>query len=402
MMDGLTVALAINAGRGRRVPPAREPLTIKAAIGFAGMLRAPQRLRPGAPIMAMDRRPLLGIAIAAGMALYASAADRRRRRRSAVARAGNGAHGRLAEEPQQITAAGWRDIGWRIFTDIGRDNISLMAAGVAFYTLLSLAPGFTALVALYGLAFDPAEVQAQVQSVEGMIPPEAQHLIAQQLTAIVQASSSTLGIGFVISLALAMWSATYATSALMSALNVVYAEREKRNVLRFYGTALLMTAGGVVFAILSLLLIAVIPGVLRLLPLGYFGKQLVSIVRWPLLLALYGGGLAVVYRYAPSRNEPRWSWVSWGAAAATLVWIIGSALFSYYVGRFATYNKTYGSLGAVVVLLMWFWISAYAVLLGGEFNAEMEHQTARDTTDPPRKPMGRRGAYVADTLAERE
>jgi membrane protein len=351
--------------------------------------------------MAPDRRPLLGIAIAAGMALYASAAERRRRRQSAVARAGNGARGRLAQEPQQITAAGWRDILLRVFADIGRDNVSLMAAGIAFYTLLSLAPGFTALVALYGLAFNPADVQAQLQAVEGMIPPEAQHVIADQLTAIVQASSSTLSIGFIVSLALAIWSATYATSALMSALNVVYAEQEKRGLPRFYGTALLMTAGGVVFAILSLLLIAVIPGVLRLLPLGSFGKELVSVVRWPILLALFGGALAVVYRYAPSRNEPRWSWVSWGAAVATLLWIIGSGLFSYYVGRFATYNKTYGSLGAVVVLLMWFWISAYAVLLGGELNAEMEHQTARDTTDAPLKPMGRRGAYVADTLAGR-
>jgi membrane protein len=157
----------------------------------------------------------------------------------------------------------------------------------------------------------------------------------------------------------------------------------------------------VLFGILSLILVAIIPAVVGLLPLGDFGKKLVDWIRWPVLTILFATGLSVVYRYAPSRNEPRWSWVSWGAVAATILWIIGSALFSLYVEKFATYNKTYGSLGAVVVLLMWLWLSAYAVLVGAELNAEMEHQTARDTTDPPKKPMGRRGAYVADTVAPR-
>lgn len=346
-----------------------------------------------------DRRPILGVGIAAALALYAAISERRRRGQNAAERAGNGTRGRLADEPQQISAIGWWDILKRVFADIGRDNISLMAAGVAFYALLALAPGFSALVALYGLVVDPAGVQSQVATMSGMIPAEAQHLIADQLTAIVRANSSTLGVGFVLSLALAIWSANSATSALMSALNVAYAEREKRSLLRYYGSALLLTVSGVIFGILTLLLVAVIPAVLGLLPFGEFGKQLVSVARWPVLLLMFGVGIAVIYRYAPSRTEPRWSWVSWGAAAATLLWIAGSALFSLYVGSFATYNKTYGSLGAVVVLLMWFWVSAYAVLLGAELNAEMEHQTARDTTDRPSKPLGRRGAYVADTVA---
>jgi membrane protein len=350
--------------------------------------------------MARDRQTLLGIAIAAGLTLYAISAEHRLRRRTLGQRAGNGARGRLAEAPQAITASAWRDILARVFGDIRRDNVSLMAAGIAFYVLLSLAPAFTALVALYGLAFDPGHVQSQVNAVEGLIPPEARQLIAQQLTAVVQARPATLGIGFILSLALAIWSANYATSATMSALNIVYKEEEKRGVLIYYGATLLLTISGVMFALLSLLLIAVIPAGLGLLPLGELGKELVSAVRWPVLLLLFAGALAVVYRYAPSRNQPRWSWVSWGAGAATLLWLVGSALFSVYVGRFATYNKTYGSLGAVVVLLMWFWISAYAVLFGGALNAEMERQTVRDTTDRPEKPMGKRGAYVADTVAE--
>jgi membrane protein len=349
--------------------------------------------------MVEDRQKLFGIAIAAGLTLYAALSDRWLRRLTPIERAGDAGRGRLAEEPQQITLAGWYEILDRVFTDTGRDNVSLMAAGIAFYVLLSLAPALTALVALYGLVFEPSQVEAQVKAVEGLIPPEGRQLIAQQLSNIVHARSSTLGIGFILSLAVSIWSANYATSAMMSALNVVYAESEKRRILRYYGTTLVLTVSGVVFALLSLLLIAVIPAVLGLLPLGSFGKELVSAARWPVLLLLFGAALAVIYRYAPSRNEPRWSWVSWGAAAATLLWIIGSALFSLYVGRFATYNKTYGSLGAVVVLLMWFWLSAYAALLGAELNAEMEHQTARDTTDRPRKPLGKRGAYVADTIA---
>jgi membrane protein len=344
-----------------------------------------------------SKSPVLGAAIAAGLTLYAIAADRRGRRPAPVNR--SDPLGRRADEPQQIPPTGWWYILKRLASDISRDNVSLMAAGVAFYGLLSLAPGFTALVALYGLMFDPSQVQAQVQAMEGMIPEEARKLIADQLTTIVQGSSSTLGVSFIISLGLAIWSANSGTSALITALNVAYAEREKRNVLRYYAGTLLLTAAAVVFGILSLVVVAIIPAVVGLLPLGDFGKIVVDWLRWPPLVLLFALALAVVYRYAPSRNEPRWSWVSAGAVLATVLWIAGSALFSLYVEKFATYNKTYGSLGAVVVLLMWLWLSAYAVLIGAELNAEMEHQTARDTTDPPKKPMGRRGAYVADTVA---
>lgn len=345
------------------------------------------------------RKPLLGAAIAAGLAFYAAAAERRERGRSLLERAGNGERGRLADTPQQINAPGWRDILARVFADISNDNVSLMAAGIAFYALLSVAPAFTALVALYGLIADPAAVQAQVASLEGVLPPEARALVSDQLTAIVQAHTSSLSVGFVISMLLSLWSANSGTSALISALNVAYGENEKRNLLRYYGGALLLTFCGIIFGLVSLVLVAIIPAVIGWLPLGEVGRWLVGVLRWPLLLILFAAGLSVVYRYAPSRTEARWSWVSWGAGLATLLWIAGSVLFSLYVDRFATYNKVYGSLGAVVVLLMWLWLSAYAVLLGAELNAEMEHQTAKDTTRRPEKPMGKRGAFVADTLA---
>jgi membrane protein len=352
--------------------------------------------------MAANDKSVLGAAIALALMLYGAAAERRRRRTGIVAEIAEletGARGRLADEPHQLGWAGTGDSLRRVFGNIGRDNISLMSAGVAFYGLLSLAPGFTALVALYGLAFDLSQVDRQVQGLEGLIPEEARQLIGAQLTTIVQGNSSSLGIGFLISLALALWSANSGTSALMSALNVAYAEREQRNILRYYGTAMVLTAAGVAFGILALLLVAIVPAILGLLPLGEAGRVLIDWVRWPLLVTFFTLGLAVLYRYAPSRREPRWSWVSPGAAAATILWVAGSVGFSLYVGEFATYNKTYGSLGAVVVLLMWFYVSAFAVLLGAELNAEMEHQTAKDTTDHPAKPLGRRGAYVADTIA---
>jgi membrane protein len=346
-------------------------------------------------------RSILGAAIAAALLVFVTAAKRRQPALGILDRAGDGRRGRDAEEPTDMPRAGWRDVLRRLMKDFGGDNLSLMAAGIAFYALLSFTPGFTALVALYGLIFDASQVQAQVASLEGMIPEEARAVIAGQLNAIVQASSSKLSAGLVLSLALALWSANSGTGALIQALNVVYGEEEKRSLLRYYATALALTAALLLFGIVSLVLVAVLPAVLGLLPLGDYGRTLVDWSRWPLLMVFSSTALAIIYRYAPSRTEPRWSWASPGAAAATVLWLAGSALFSVYVADFATYNRTYGSLGAVVVLLLWLWLSALSMLLGGELNAELEHQTARDTTRRPRKPMGRRGAYVADTVAPR-
>lgn len=347
------------------------------------------------------RYSLWGALIATGLTLYAIRADRRRRRMTPVQRAGNGRYGRHAEQPQQIPAAGWWSVLKRVLAGISRNNLSLMAAGIAFYSMFALTPAFTALVSLYGLMFDPGQVEQQVSAMEGMVPAEARNLIAEQLTTVVRDNRSRLGTSLVVSLTIALWSTNSGTIALMSALNVAYVEEEKRRFLTYWAHSLLLTAALVVFGILSLVLVAVIPVVIGVLPLGDFGKALMAWVRWPVLFLLSTIGLAVIYRYAPSRNEPRWSWVSWGAAAATMLWLLGSALFSAYVGTFATYNKTYGSLGAVVVLLMWFWLSAFAVLLGAKLNAEMELQTARDTTGRPAKPLGRRGAFVADRIARR-
>lgn len=309
-------------------------------------------------------------------------------------------HGRHARWPSEIPKRGWWDVALRVKNDISQKNLSLIAAGAAFYAFLAIPSAITALVSLYGLIADPGDVQRQVQAMQGVMPGEAVSLISAQLTNLTSHSSKTLGIGLVLSVLVALWSATSATTSMMSALNIVYGENEKRGLIKYYASAYALTAATVIVAIIALALIAVLPAALGLLPLGDVGKTIASIVRWPILVALVVVALAVVFRFAPSREEPRWRWVSWGAVGATILWLIASALFSVYVGQFASYNKSYGSLGAVVVLLMWLYLSALAVLLGAELNAEIEHQTARDSTTGEPSPMGKRGAKMADTLGK--
>jgi membrane protein len=316
------------------------------------------------------------------------------------ARAGEPHRGRQAETPSQIEPRGWWDILLRAKDAMSERNLLLIAAGAAFYGFLAIPAGLTGLVALYGLVASPADVGRQIEAARGVVPGEVLQIVSDQLQALTTASNKSLGIGFVVSLLVALWSARSATAAMVTALDVAYDEPEKRGMIRLYATTLGLTVVMVLFAVVALLLVAVLPAVLGFLPLGAFGKMLASVLRWPVLLTLVVLALAVTYRYAPSRKEAQWRWVSWGAAVAALLWTAGSALFSLYVSAFASYNKTYGSLGGVVVLLMWLYVSAVAVLLGAQLNAEMEHQTVRDTTESGGKPLGQRGAKMADTVGE--
>jgi len=200
--------------------------------------------------------------------------------------------------------------------------------------------------------------------------------------------------------ALALWSASSGVKSLMTALNIAYEEEEKRGLLHYNALALAMTFGAIIAGLIALTLVALVPPLLQALALPKWLHWMLSLARWPILALGVIIGLAVLFRYGPSRNEARLNWVTWGAVAATVLWIIASVLFSWYAANFANYNKTYGSVGAIVVLLMWFYITAFVVLLGAELNAEMERQTAADTTRPPFKPMGSRGARMADTVAD--
>jgi membrane protein len=306
--------------------------------------------------------------------------------------------GREASRPQDIPPSGWKDILWRVKDQVKKDRLSIIAAGVAFYGLLAIFPALIALVALYGLVFDPRQVQEQVSALSGVLPPDAAEILLRQLNDLTTRDTKALGFGAIGGLLLALWSASAGMRTLMEALNVAYNEEEKRGFFRFYGTALLLTLASILGTMLAIVLVVAIPAVLTFLGLDDTLRWVISIAAWPILILMMMIGLAVIFRYGPSRREPRWRWVSWGAFVATVLWIIGSLLFSFYVAKFGNYNETYGAVGAIVILLMWFLLSAYAVLIGAELNAEMERQTRKDTTEGGEKPLGQRGAYAADTV----
>jgi membrane protein len=308
--------------------------------------------------------------------------------------------GRQASTPREIPARGWLDITRRVKDQIKRDRLSIIAAGVAFYALLAIFPGLVALVAMYGLFADPSQIERHVAPLSGILPPEAAKIVLTQLHDLVSTNRGALGLGAIAGLLVALWSASSAVRTLMEALNVAYDEEERRGLVRFYGTALILTVGGVIAVILAIGLVVGLPAVLNFIGLSSLLETVVSLARWPILALLAIVAFAVIYRYGPSRAQPRWRWVSWGATIAVALWIVGSALFSLYVNRFGNYNETYGAAGAVVILLMWFLLSSYAVLIGAEINAEMERQTNRDTTSGREKPMGARRAYAADTVGK--
>lgn len=309
--------------------------------------------------------------------------------------------GRTAEHPSEIPPPGWRDIGWRVWDKIFQDDLFLLAAGVAFYYLLAIFPALAVIVSIYGMIANPADVHQQLTVLGGALPPDAWRVLADQLQTLTQHPNTTLSIGALVSLLLALWSAKAGIGALMSALNRVYYEQEKRGIVHWHSLALALTVGAIVFLVVALVAIVVVPVLLESIGFREGVQILLAVLRWPLLAVGVMLGLAVIYRYGPSRNEARWEWVSWGSVAATVLWVIGSMLFSVYVANFGAYNETYGSVGAVVILMLWFWLTALIILLGAELNAEMEHQTRKDTTTGEPKPMGKRNAYVADTVGKR-
>ncbi|HEY0837836.1 MAG TPA: YihY/virulence factor BrkB family protein [Azospirillum sp.] len=309
--------------------------------------------------------------------------------------------GRGAGTPKDLPAKGWKDILWRVYEEQSKDNISIVAAGVAFYALLAIFPAVAAAVSMYGLVADPASIEQHIEQLAGFLPGEGVQILRDQAHSVAQSSGQGLSFGVAFGLLLALWSASRGVNSLITALNIAYEEDEQRGFISLAFTSMVLTVGAILFLIVTLITVVVVPAILNVLPLGPL-KWVVALVRWPILGAAIILALAVLYRYAPCRRAPKWRWVSWGSAAATLIWLLGSAGFSVYVANFGSYNETYGSVGAVVILLLWLNLTAYAILLGAELNAEMEHQTARDTTDEPEKPMGRRNARMADTLGERK
>ena len=310
-----------------------------------------------------------------------------------------GHRGRKAATPTEIPAAGWKDILLRTWRDVGENRIMLVSAGVTFFALLAIFPAIAALVSLYGLVADPATISEQLGSLQGILPQGALDIVGEQVKRLNEKGSTTLGFSLVLGLALSIWSANGGMKHVFDALNLVYNERESRGFVTLNLVSLGFTAGALLFLVLALSGVVALPIVLNFLGLGE-GAWWLAQLRWPVLFLAVLLGLALLYRYGPSRDAPRWRWATPGSALAAFLWLGGSLLFSWYVANFGKYNQTYGSLGAAIGFMTWIWISTTIVLLGAQMNAEMEHQTAEDTTVGKPQPMGTRRAKMADTVGK--
>ncbi len=303
-----------------------------------------------------------------------------------------------ARKPTDIPARGWWQVTRRALKEATADHVPMLAGGVAFFAFLAIFPAIIAGVTLYGLVADPATVAAQAQTLAGALPQSAQPLLLDQLAQVTGGSGRALTVGLVISLLAALWSASSGVSNLMQAINLAYDEEEGRGFVKLRGIALLLTLGAIVFVLLTLTLVAVLPPLLDALALGPAGRVAAEVVRWVLLVLVLVVALAVIYRLAPDRDAPRFRWVSTGAVVASVLWIVGSVVFSLYVNNFGRYGNTYGALAGVVVLLLWLYLTSYVVLLGAEINAEAERQTEKDTTRGDPQPRGERDAAAADDV----
>lgn len=310
----------------------------------------------------------------------------------------NGRHGRQADTPTEIPPKGWKDIAKRTAKEVKQDQVPLLAAGVAFYTLLALFPAIIAGVSIYGLVADPQTVRDQIDRLAQQLSPETATILTQQIRQVTGGAGGALGVATVIGILTALWSASSGMKALITGVNLAYDESESRKFVKLRGLSILLTLGAMVLLAVAGATIAGFPPIADNLPTVL--QWVVSILRFVLLAALLIVGLAVLYRYAPDRDEPKWTWVSWGSGTATLLWILASIGFSIYVNSFGNYNKTYGALAGIIILMFWLYLTAVIVLVGAELNTEMELQTAKDTTAGPTKPMGDRDAHAADHVAE--
>ncbi len=287
--------------------------------------------------------------------------------------------GRQAETPLQIPPRGWLQIGKRLVAEFSEHRIMAEAASVTFYGLLALFPALAAFVSIYGFFADPARLSEQLGALQGVIPGGGMDILSTQVHALADSSKKALGFGALIGLATSVWSANAGVKSLFDALNVVYDKKETRGFFRLTLISLAFTMGAVAFLILAVGAIVIMPVVLHFIGLDSFAKSVIGLARWPLLFIVVIAFLAVVFRYGPCRKDPKWRWVTPGGVLATLLWVLVSAGFSYYVANFGNYNKTYGSLGAVIGFMTWIWLSMTVILTGAELNSELERQTDQDT-----------------------
>ena len=306
--------------------------------------------------------------------------------------------GRRATHPLQIPWKGWKDILWRTYERTTADRLLATAAGVVFFGLLAVFPAITALVSLYGLFADPQTIVDNLRTLALLLPEGSFQIVQDQIGRVLAKGHASLGTTFLFGLALALWSANAGVKAVIDALNVVYGEAEKRSFVRLNALSLAFTAGSIGALLLMVGAVVALPIILNYIWITNEGKILLGLLRWPILFALLMLALAVLYRFGPSRPGARWQWLGVGTLVAAVLWVAGSALLSWYLSNFGDYDATYGSLGAAIGLMMWMWMSAIIVLTGAELNSEIEHQTSIDTTVGPGRPLGLRGAAMADTV----
>ncbi|MCB1353465.1 MAG: YihY/virulence factor BrkB family protein [Rhodobacteraceae bacterium] len=308
--------------------------------------------------------------------------------------------GRFAGRPGRFSARAWGAVLRRVWLGIGNDNLSIVAAGVAFFGMLAIFPAITALISIYGLIRDPNDILSSLSSVRAFLPGDVFDLIQNQISQLISAGTGTLGLAGLISIFFALWSARAGVTALMTGLNIVYNERDDRNIVVQYISSLLLTCLFVFMAIISVATVVVLPALLRLSDFGAIGTSVARVLP----VVILGCGIIFVigalYRLAPHRRSAKLQWVTPGAGFAALLWIVVSMALSTYFSNFADFNKTYGSLGAIMAVLFWLYASAFVVLLGAELNAQLELQTSRDTTSGPQRPIGERQAFVADHVSE--
>ena len=306
-----------------------------------------------------------------------------------------------ALKPNQLSRESWKQIGKRVYSQLTVDHISIVSAGVAFYFFLALFPTFIAAISIFGLIMDPAQIQQQISEVAHILPDQSSQMISNILEGIADKSGKSLGWSLVWSILFSLFTAMQGTKAVFEGINVAYDEIDGRGFFKYNGLTLLFTLGGIVIAIISSALVVVFPAIVDAINLPAYGVEtVIQWLRWPVLALIVMGILAILYKIAPDRRNPQFRWVTWGAVIATILWLVGSILFSIYISNFGNYDRMYGSFSAVIVLLLWFFITAYAILLGAEINSEMEHQVRKDTTIGKDRPMGERNAYHADHVAD--
>ena len=309
------------------------------------------------------------------------------------------AQGRHAGRPSEIPPRGWWAVFRRVVREAISDEVGMAAASCGFYAMLALFPAISVAISLYGLIAVPVAVESQLEGLRDVLPASTYEMIAGRVHDLATAGPTTLTWGLALSLLVALWSAMNGTKAIISALNVAYEERERRSFLRLNLAALLFTLGGIFGVILALTVIVVVPAALAFAWPGPLASIAIRVCSFGLLLGFVVLALALLYRYGPSRAEAKWRWITPGSLLAAGLWLAASLAFSFYVSNFGSYDAAYGTLGGFVVALLWFFISAYAVILGAELNAELELQTRKDTTAGQPRAMGERGAFVADHVA---